>query len=142
MEAVSPWLLGNVFDISNVAQLERGIGNPASTGLFVMLGAYSESSPAIFQSFVERYISAGDRLPAGAAGMELRSCRHQPDAPGLRKYRYPDCSTMGDAFPRCAPGRHWAAGDYRSSSGLDISFGVTTARLKRHEKRTKTRFVP
>lgn len=116
VEAVSPRLLGNVFDISNVAQLERGIGNPASTGLFVMLGAYSESSPAIFQSFVNDIFPAWRQASGGGRWYGTSVLPPSARRAWITQIPISDCSTMG-IFPAARQAAIGRQARHRSSSG-------------------------
>ncbi|KDC70176.1 dermonecrotic toxin [Bordetella bronchiseptica] len=122
VEAVSPRLLGNVFDISNVAQLERGIGNPASTGLFVMLGAYSESSPAIFQSFVNDIFPAWRQASGG--GPLVWNFGPAAISPTRLDYANTDIGLLnhGDISPLRARPPLGGRRDIDLPPGLDISF--------------------
>lgn len=122
VEAVSPRLLGNVFDISELVQLGGGIGNPANTGLFVMLGAYSESSPTIFQAFVNDIFPAW-RQVAGR-GPLVWNFGPASISPARQDYANTDIGLLnhGDISPLRARPPLGGRRDIDLPPGLDISF--------------------
>lgn len=122
VEAVSPRLLGNVFDISNVAQLERGIGNPASTGLFRhagrLFGIVARDIPVVRERYISRMATGFRRGPLvwnfGPAAISPTRLDYANTDIGLLNH--------GDISPLRARPPLGGRRDIDLPPGLDISF--------------------